>query len=75
MSLMTNSAERQIQLENILAEYDPRRMADEDFDSMRKAIEELESILVERYAVERDARTSAAETKPVTIVTGRRSKS
>ena len=66
MISMTNSAARQIQLENMLAEYDPRMMTDEDFASMRRVIEELKSILVER-----EARASATKTKPVTIVTGR----
>jgi hypothetical protein len=66
MVLMIDSNARQIQLENMLAKYNPRMMTDEDFDSMRKAIDELKSIFVER-----DDRASAAKTKPVTIVTGR----
>ena len=45
MISMTNSTERQIQLEKILAKYDPRTMTDEDFDTMRKEIEELKTIL------------------------------
>lgn len=45
---MTNSTERQMELENILEGFDLRMMTDEDFDLMRAAIEEMESILIAR---------------------------